>query len=412
MSIFDKAWGAVKDAWGSVTGTAKKVTGAPSMSAPTVDESRFEFGRGRAGQTSADVARDYARQAAALRDQADFAQRRQGRDFSASRDEIAAIASTQGPSAAEAQLRAGQDAAMRQQLALARSGRGLGGGAASMRQAASTVADLQAQTSQQAAALRAQEEDAFRQRQLSTLGALRSQDLQQAMHQASLNDARSAQLLGAGLQAQGMRDQVLGTELGAQQQYELARTGLLGQAAQTNAQLRQQNRQGWMGLAGSLIGGAAMLAASDRRSKEQVRSLAEENDALKRTLAALSGPTTGELDEIGRDAIATIRQAPGYTYRYTDPDAPGRAPGLQAGPMAQDLEKTPLGASLVREAPDGTKMVDTGRAGLTALAAASEQQRELDRVREEQERLQRELSALRGPEAPRPSTPAWLTGGR
>src|SRR5690606_20421372 len=286
------------------TGTAKKVTGAPSMSAPAVDESRFEFGRGRAGQTSADVARDYARQAAALRDQADFAQRRQGRDFSSSRDEIAAIASTQGPSAAEAQLRAGQDAAMRQQLALARSGRGLGGGAASMRQAASNVADLQAQTSQQAATLRAQEEEAFRQQQLSTLGALRSQDMQQAMHQASLNDARSAQLLGAGLQAQGMRDQVLGTELGAQQQYELARTGLLGQAAQTNAQLRQQNRQGWMGLAGSLIGGAAMLAASDRRSKEQIQSLAEENDALKRTLAALSGPTTGELDEIGRDAIA------------------------------------------------------------------------------------------------------------
>src|SRR5690606_36225092 len=163
--------------------------------------------------------------------------------------------------------------------------------------------------------------------------------------------------------------------------------------------------------AGSVIGGTALMA-SDRRSKEQIQSLAEENDALKRTLAALSGPTTGELDEIGRDAIATIRQAPGYTYRYTDPDAPGRAPGLQAGPMAQDLEKTPLGASLVREAPDGTKMVDAGRAGLTALAAASEQQRELDRVREEQERLQRELSALRGPEAPRPLTPAWLTGGR
>src|SRR5690606_39757811 len=100
----------------------------------------------------------------------------------------------------------------------------------------------------------------------------------------------------------------------------------------------------------------------------------EELDAENRQLRHL-------LEALGDDAEATVRGAPGHTYRYEDPDAPGAAPGLHAGPMAQDLERTPLGRSMVREGPDGTKMVDLGRAGLTALAASSAQQRALDRTR-------------------------------
>lgn len=75
-----------------------------------------------------------------------------------------------------------------------------------------------------------------------------------------------------------------------------------------------------------------------------------------------------------------LRPAQGYRYRYKNPDAPGAAEGEQFGPMAQDLEKTPAGRSAVRTAPDGTKMVDTGRLALVNTAAVSEQQRRLDEI--------------------------------
>src|SRR5690606_5984798 len=234
--IFGKAWGAVK-------GVVKGVTGAPKMTAPKLDEDRFELGRGRTRDTAGALSRDYAAQAAALRGASRAALERSAPDFSSSRDAIAGLAAQRGPSAAEAQLRAGQDAALRQSIALARSGRGMGGEAAALRSAGWNNVAIQGQTNQQAAMLRAQESDAAINRELAALQGLRSQDLGAAMQQRQLNDARSAQLIGAGLQAQGMRDQVLGTELAAQQQYELGRTGLLGQAAQTNAQLAQQNRQ-------------------------------------------------------------------------------------------------------------------------------------------------------------------------
>ena len=57
-----------------------------------------------------------------------------------------------------------------------------------------------------------------------------------------------------------------------------------------------------------------------------------------------------------------------YTYEYKDPDAPGSDAGMFAGVMAQDLEKTPMGASFVQDTPQG-KMVDYGH-GLAAILAS------------------------------------------
>jgi hypothetical protein len=57
-----------------------------------------------------------------------------------------------------------------------------------------------------------------------------------------------------------------------------------------------------------------------------------------------------------------------YTYEYKDPDAPGSDAGMFTGVMAQDLEKTPMGASFVQDTPNG-KMVDYGH-GLAAILAS------------------------------------------
>ena len=57
-----------------------------------------------------------------------------------------------------------------------------------------------------------------------------------------------------------------------------------------------------------------------------------------------------------------------YQYEYKDPDAPGSDAGMFTGVMAQDLEKTPMGASFVQDTPNG-KMVDYGH-GLAAILAS------------------------------------------
>ena len=56
-----------------------------------------------------------------------------------------------------------------------------------------------------------------------------------------------------------------------------------------------------------------------------------------------------------------------YTYEYKDPNGSDEA-GMFAGVMAQDLEKTPMGASFVKDTPNG-KQVDYGH-GLAAILAS------------------------------------------
>ncbi len=69
------------------------------------------------------------------------------------------------------------------------------------------------------------------------------------------------------------------------------------------------------------------------------------------------------------DAKEAIDKTPGYSFRYKDPDAMGADEGLQFGIMAQDLEKTPAGRSVVKKQPDGTRMVDTSRLALMEAGA-------------------------------------------
>lgn len=77
-----------------------------------------------------------------------------------------------------------------------------------------------------------------------------------------------------------------------------------------------------------------------------------------------------------------LRPAQGYSYEYKDPSAPGAAPGRHFGPMAQDLEKTPAGKSVVETGPNGMKRINAPRLTLVNTSAIAEQQRRLDRLEE------------------------------
>lgn len=66
-------------------------------------------------------------------------------------------------------------------------------------------------------------------------------------------------------------------------------------------------------------------------------------------------------------------------YRYKNPNAPGAAEGNRYGIMAQDLEKSSLGKTLVKQTQQG-KMVDTVQGFGAVLAAQAELNRRLKKL--------------------------------
>jgi len=101
-------------------------------------------------------------------------------------------------------------------------------------------------------------------------------------------------------------------------------------------------------------------------------------------------PELLRLQEIAREnqmrglqapAVKMAQQAPGYSFQYRNPSAQGAAPGQQFGVMAQDLERTPAGRSVVVQQPNGTKVVDTGRLSMQNTAAIGELGNEIEQLK-------------------------------
>jgi len=128
-------------------------------------------------------------------------------------------------------------------------------------------------------------------------------------------------------------------ELDAQTQRYVAELTRDWRKAQGDA----QKQASIIGLIGTAIGAYATLKTSDIRAKTNISAA---GDDVERFLDALNA----------------------YQYEYRDPDAPGADPGMFTGVMAQDLEKSPMGASFVQDTPQG-KMVDYGH-GLAAILAS------------------------------------------
>lgn len=104
--------------------------------------------------------------------------------------------------------------------------------------------------------------------------------------------------------------------------------------------------------------------------------------ATARALEMLGGRTDAELHAATPKAQAddTQRNLGLYTYQY-DPvaRAAGAPPGTRVGPVAQELERTPLGASVVSDTPVG-KVVDRDQALGLALGLLGRTGERLDRL--------------------------------
>jgi hypothetical protein len=223
----------------------------------------------------------------------------------------------QGPSLAEAQLKSATNRNLAQQLAAAASMRGRNP-AAAQRQVLMQQGDAGRQLAEQSAVARLQEQQ---------------QAMQQLTQQQQLADQAAASTTQSGFQA------ALAPKTSAQQ-YDLARAGV---RQQNNAADKQVQAQ----VMGQLIGaGGQALAGSDENNKTNIKDGSKDVSSFLNTLSAKN-------------------------YEYKDSAQPGTAPGKRVGIIAQDLEKSDMGKTMVKDTPNG-KMVDTVQGFGAVLAALSE----------------------------------------
>lgn len=223
----------------------------------------------------------------------------------------------QGPSAAQAQLQQGANQSMDQNLALARAGSGFGESAAGLESAQRANAATMANASNQAAVLRAQEDQAFRNQQMQAMGtaadiyggaAGREVGTAQFATQAELDAAAQRDALELGRSGQSIEAQNMGVQGQIASQglgLDAQRAALEGRIAQGNTEadlygtetevyrerLRRdealaEQRRANRGEAASHIGTAVAAIGSvlsDERSKKNARSA-----GLRARYAALS----------------------------------------------------------------------------------------------------------------------------
>jgi len=158
-------------------------------------------------------------------------------------------------------------------------------------------------------------------------------------------------------------------------------------AKAAGAEAAAKEKSGIIGTAGTIV-----AAVSDIRAKQKIRDVdvAGELDKL-RSLTSKQAPPTARYADVGEPPTRAydIRAAQPYSYEYTDEArAQGQDGGTKVGPMAQDLEQTPLRGAVIT-GKDGMKSIDTGRLSLGLTGAVAEQQTKIDE-------LDAELARLRG----------------
>lgn len=279
----------------------------------------------------------------------------------------------QSPSVAELQMRQGQEAALKQARAIAASNPSASP-ALAQRQAQQAAENINLQTNQQAAQLRAQEQAEAERSLGGVLSGARQQDLglatdqarmgqeaglfsagqqnQFGIQQAQLNQGANQANLQSALQQQQMNDQMTqfymqqgfsrdqAAQMAAAQleQLRVQQSQTQAQVAMADAEREQQANAGLIGAAGSLFGSFV----SDERAKENIDDADDDVD---------------ELLEVLRPKRFDYKREHGGERDFV-------------GFMAQDLEKSKAGKSIVRE-EGGVKRVDAKRGLMAALAAAA-----------------------------------------
>lgn len=235
----------------------------------------------------------------------------------------------QGPSLADAQLRQAGNRNLAQQLASAASMRG-GNPAALQRALVMQQGQQGRDLAEQSAVAKLQERQMAQQGLQGLALGQQQQDLSQVMDPARLR----ADMERARFDADVARRNAV------KQQQNAVLTGILDAGARAGAAMTT----GGASEAGKA--GTSGMGGSDKNMKKDIKSGSKD---VKSFLDALSAKS----------------------YEYKDTSKPGTAEGPRVGIMAQDLEKSKMGKTLVKDTPDG-KMVDTVQGYGAILAAQAE----------------------------------------
>lgn len=261
-----------------------------------------------------------------------------------------AAALGQGPSAAQAQLQAGLDAANRQQMSMAASARGGGlARSAAMRGAMANAGDQGLAAAQQAAILRAQEQQAGMQGFAGLGSAMRGMDMTQQGMDAEQALGKSRLDLDA---RTGNDNVVLGLEGLKNQYWNQGEGHKLGWGNIDVAKEQNKIAKNKMGMdQDNKVSGAVMSGVGTALS---MLPLLFSDEKLKKDIE----PADKDVDQF-LDGLRPSK------YRYKS-EAHGK--GEHVSVMAQELEKSPIGKRMVVETKEG-KAVDYGK-GLPAMVAS------------------------------------------
>lgn len=228
----------------------------------------------------------------------------------------------EGPSLAEAQLKSATSRNLAQQLAAASSGRG-GNPAALQRQLLQQQGAAGRDLAEQAAQARIQEQAGARQQLAQTLG-----------QEQQLADQLTQQYIQRGF------DFATASKM-AQQQRELSHM-----QGQTQRDVAKRQQSG--GIIGGLLGGIGSIL-SDENEKKYIKPAKKEVNSFLNSLAA--------------------RQ---FSYKNPENNSEISKPsGKHYGILAQDLERSKIGKSLVKNTKHG-KVIDTAQGFGAVLAAQAE----------------------------------------
>jgi hypothetical protein len=350
-----KAVGGAVDAAGNaiVSGVGGLLSGAPD---PSVGQLDTISGTAQAQQAELDALRRQALANPTAAPQAGLVQldqtnidplrQRQGTAL----DQLQQAANGTLPSAAEI---AAKDAANRASAQAYGNAAALQGGNSSggtLRQALDAQTQIQGDLQTKLLADRAAEQATARQQLVQGIGAAQSNEGQLATSNANL----------------------------AQQ------TGLANQTSAINTRAQDINREQ------NLISGAtadtsnataAAKAALDAKVQEQANSNALKGAELSAGASIIPKVLSDErtkTDIRPADLVNLADHAPGYTFEYK---SAADGPGHRVGVMAQDVAKSPLGASMVRLGDNGEMSLDGANAVGAALAMSAQALREAEAAR-------------------------------
>ena len=233
--------------------------------------------------------------------------------------QMAQAAQGKGPSIAAEQMKQAQERSLAQQIAASQTGRG---GAGTQRRLSQNLASSGQNIARDAGLARMQEQQNA---QKMFLDQARGQE-------SNYNDLIKQQF------------EVDTSAKRTMQDFERARSG----AAATQSSLMNSNSQQATSAMGGFISSATAAATMPKSDKNSKKNIKPADDKVDSFLSALKASK----------------------YEYKDASKPGTAKGDRFGIMAQDLEKSEMGKSLVVDTPNG-KMIDTNQSIGAVLAAQS-----------------------------------------